>query len=118
MAEKKKMIESAAPAADKKKALETAMAQIEKAYGKGSIMRLGDNTRVVVEAIPTGSLALDLALGIGQSEKVAGLLVQAGYENIRITRDTGRIDRVVEGQRPKEREIPDLLHESLHEEEG
>ena len=57
-------------------------------------------------------------MGIGQSEKVAGLLVQAGYENIRITRDTGRIDRVVEGQRPKEREIPDLLHESLHEEEG
>ena len=65
MAEKKKMIESAAPASDKKKALETAMAQIERAYGKGSIMRLGDNSRVMVEAIPTGSLALDLALGIG-----------------------------------------------------
>ena len=65
MAEKKKMIESAAPAADKKKALETAMAQIERTYGKGSIMRLGDNSRVMVEAIPTGSLALDLALGIG-----------------------------------------------------
>jgi len=41
------------------------MAQIERAYGKGSIMRLGDNTRVVVEGIPTGSLALDVALGIG-----------------------------------------------------
>ena len=65
MAEKKKMVESAAPASDKKKALETAMAQIERAYGKGSIMRLGDNSRVMVEAIPTGSLALDLALGIG-----------------------------------------------------
>ena len=65
MADKKKGIESAAPAADKKKALETAMAQIERTYGKGSIMRLGDNSRVVVEAIPTGSLALDLALGIG-----------------------------------------------------
>ena len=65
MAEKKKLTETAAPAADKKKALETAMAQIEKTYGKGSIMRLGDNTRVLVEAIPTGSLALDLALGIG-----------------------------------------------------
>ena len=49
MAEKKKMMESAAPAADKKKALETAMAQIEKTYGKGAIMRLGTNTRVVVE---------------------------------------------------------------------
>ncbi len=66
MAEKKKAtVEAAAPASDKKKALETAMAQIEKAYGKGSIMRLGENTGVVVEAIPTGSLSLDLALGIG-----------------------------------------------------
>ena len=66
MADKKKAaVESAAPAADKKKALETAMAQIEKAYGKGSIMRLGDNADIVVEAIPTGSLSLDLALGIG-----------------------------------------------------
>ena len=46
---------TAAPAADKKKALETAMAQIEKAYGKGSIMRLGDNADIVVEAIPTGA---------------------------------------------------------------
>ena len=65
MAEKKKPIESAGPAADKKKALETAMAQIERDYGKGSIMRLGENTHIVVEAIPTGSLALDIALGIG-----------------------------------------------------
>ena len=58
-------MEVAAPASDKRKALETCMAQIEKAYGKGSIMRLGENTGVVVEAIPTGSLSLDLALGIG-----------------------------------------------------
>ena len=65
MAEKKKPIEPAAPAADKRKALETAMAQIEKAYGKGAIMRLGDHSGVVVESIPTGSLSLDLALGIG-----------------------------------------------------
>ena len=66
MAEKKKAaVAPAAPASDKKRALETAMAQIEKAYGKGSIMRLGDNSRVVVEGIPTGSLALDVALGIG-----------------------------------------------------
>ncbi len=66
MADKKKnLVEAAAPASDKKKALETAMAQIEKAYGKGSIMRLGDNADIVVEAIPTGSLSLDLALGIG-----------------------------------------------------
>ena len=66
MADKKKsMVESATPASDKKRALETAMAQIERAYGKGSIMRLGENASVVVEAIPTGSLSLDLALGIG-----------------------------------------------------
>ena len=51
--------------ADKKKALDTAMAQIEKMYGKGSIMRYGENVEMNVEAIPTGSLALDLALGIG-----------------------------------------------------
>ena len=65
MAEKKKPIESAAPASDKKKALETCLANIEKTYGKGTVMRLGENSHVVVEAIPTGSLALDLALGIG-----------------------------------------------------
>ena len=50
---------------EKKKAIEAAMLQIEKAYGKGSIMRLGDGLQVNVEAVPTGSLALDLALGIG-----------------------------------------------------
>ena len=52
-------------AGDKKRALETAISQIEKSYGKGAIMRLGDNLAVNVEAIPTGSLSLDLALGIG-----------------------------------------------------
>ena len=50
---------------DKKKALETALAQIEKQYGKGAVMRLGQNEAMHVEAIPTGSLGLDLALGIG-----------------------------------------------------
>ncbi len=66
MAEKKKTPAPAAAAAgDKKKALETALAQIEKNYGKGAIMRLGDDIAVNVDAIPTGSLSLDLALGIG-----------------------------------------------------
>ena len=65
MATKKMTVESAAPASDKKKALETCMAQIERTYGKGSIMRLGENTDILVEAIPTGSLSLDIALGIG-----------------------------------------------------
>ena len=66
MADKRKSVmEAAAPASDKKKALETAMAQIERTYGKGSIMRLGENAGMVVDAIPTGSLSLDIALGIG-----------------------------------------------------
>jgi len=51
--------------ADKKRALETAIAQIEKNYGKGAIMRLGEGQKINVDAIPTGSLSLDLALGIG-----------------------------------------------------
>ncbi len=52
-------------ATDREKALETALAQIDKQYGKGSVMRLGDEVRVPIEVIPTGSIALDLALGIG-----------------------------------------------------
>ena len=50
---------------DKSKALESALGLIERNYGSGSIMRLGDNTTVNIEAISTGSLGLDLALGIG-----------------------------------------------------
>ncbi|WP_326637202.1 recombinase RecA [Streptosporangium sp. NBC_01755] len=50
---------------DREKALETALAQIERQFGKGSIMRLGDETRAPIEVIPTGSIALDVALGIG-----------------------------------------------------
>jgi recombination protein RecA len=52
-------------ASDKSKALEAALLQIERQFGKGSIMRLGEETRVPVEVIPTGSIALDVALGIG-----------------------------------------------------
>ncbi len=62
---KKHIIEPAAPATDKKKALETAMSQIERTFGKGSIMRLGESAHMNVEAISTGSLTLDMALGIG-----------------------------------------------------
>ncbi|MBQ9733250.1 MAG: DNA recombination/repair protein RecA, partial [Clostridia bacterium] len=66
MAEKKKIPAVAAPSSgDKKKALETAIAKIEKDYGKGTIMRLGDDISINVEALSTGSLSLDLALGIG-----------------------------------------------------
>ena len=60
MAEKMNSVNS-----EKKRAIETAMAQIEKNFGKGSIMRIGDQSEMSVEAIPTGSLALDLALGVG-----------------------------------------------------
>jgi len=65
MATKKTAYEAPTPANDKKKALQTALAQIDKSFGKGTVMRLGDKPEMNVEAIPTGSLALDAALGIG-----------------------------------------------------
>ena len=65
MAKKTGAYEAPTPASDKKKALDTAIAQIEKTFGKGAVMRLGDKPEMNVEAIPTGSLALDAALGIG-----------------------------------------------------
>ncbi len=65
MATKKTAYEAPTPATDKKKALQTAISQIEKNFGKGTVMRLGDKPEMNVDAIPTGSLALDAALGIG-----------------------------------------------------
>lgn len=56
---------SPAKTQDRSKALATALAQIDKSFGKGSVMRLGDETRPPVAVIPTGSTALDVALGIG-----------------------------------------------------
>jgi recombination protein RecA len=50
---------------DKQKALDMALSSIEKQFGKGAIMRLGDTTKMTVDAIPTGSIALDIALGVG-----------------------------------------------------
>ncbi|MBQ3404570.1 MAG: recombinase RecA [Oscillospiraceae bacterium] len=64
MAERKRP-EAAVRVSDKKGALDTAISQIQRQYGAGSIMRMGDAPQVNVEAIPTGSLSLDLALGIG-----------------------------------------------------
>src|SRR5487761_2428959 len=52
-------------AGDRDKALEAALVQIERQFGKGSVMRLGDQARVPIEVIPTGSIALDVALGLG-----------------------------------------------------
>lgn len=54
-----------AASGDREKALDTALAQIERAHGKGSVMRLGDDTRPPVAVIPSGSTALDIALGVG-----------------------------------------------------
>ena len=65
MATKKPAYEAPTPASDKKKALDSALRQIEKNFGKGAVMRLGDRPEMTVDAIPTGSLALDAALGIG-----------------------------------------------------
>ncbi len=63
MAEDKKKVDTAV--SERKKALETALNQLEKQYGKGAVMKLGQNATMNVEAISTGSLSLDLALGIG-----------------------------------------------------
>jgi recombination protein RecA len=52
-------------ASDREKALETALAQIDRQFGKGSVMKLGSEERAPIESIPTGSIALDVALGIG-----------------------------------------------------
>ena len=67
MAEKKQPIPTAERKTgnDKKSALDTALAQIEKQFGKGAVMKLGQNVNMEVDAISTGSLSLDLALGIG-----------------------------------------------------
>ncbi|MCQ2434972.1 MAG: recombinase RecA [Oscillospiraceae bacterium] len=62
---KKSAVTTPASADDRKKALENAIAQIEKQYGAGAVMRLGQNTALNVQAISTGSLSLDMALGIG-----------------------------------------------------
>ena len=69
MATQKKKVEILAPpgsdAEAKKKALHTALAQIEKMHGDGAVMRLGDSAKMEVQSISTGSLSLDLAIGIG-----------------------------------------------------
>ena len=68
--------------ADREKALESALAQIDRQFGKGSVMRLGSDERAPVEVIPTGSIALDVALGIG------------GYRAVASSRSTARSPRV------------------------
>ncbi len=66
MADKKKLsVAHPEPASDKQQALKTALQNIERVHGKGAVMRMGEKSEILVEAIPTGSLALDVALGIG-----------------------------------------------------
>jgi GNAT superfamily N-acetyltransferase len=64
-------------APDREKALELALAQIEKNHGKGAVMRLGDEVRQPIAVIPTGSIALDVALGIGGLPR--GRVVEIAY---------------------------------------
>ena len=103
MAEKKKAAPSSV-AESKQKALEMAMQQIEKSFGKGSIMRLGDNARMQVDAIPTGSLMLDRALGIGglprgriieiygpEASGKTTLALPAVAEAQKLSKDTGEV---------------------------
>ena len=63
--DKKEKVVDNGVSAEKKKALEVALGQIEKQFGKGSIMKLGENAHMNIEAIPTGAMSLDIALGIG-----------------------------------------------------
>jgi len=65
MAKKETEGEALSPQQEKLKALMAAMAKIEKDFGKGSIMRMGDDTVANVEVIPTGSISLNAALGVG-----------------------------------------------------
>lgn len=66
MAEKKTVpTPTKANQSDKKQALDTALAQIEKTFGKGAVMKMGQNVAMHVDAIPTGSISLDIALGVG-----------------------------------------------------
>ena len=65
MAAQLKLIQEGKQAMDREKALEAALAQIERAFGKGSAMRLGSKETMQIETIPTGSLGLDIALGVG-----------------------------------------------------
>ena len=112
----------------KKDALATALAQIEKQFGKGAVMKLGDNTAMQVDAISTGSLGLDMALGVGgvprgriievygpessgkttlaleigwqQREAVTALLEANGWVGIACRKDYGGNDRAVTARKP------------------
>ena len=87
---------------EKKKALEAAMSQIEKQFGKGSVMKLGEFKAMEIEAIPTGALSLDMALGIGGVPR--GRIIEvfgpesSGKNNICITYNSRSTKKWVEKQ--------------------
>jgi len=63
--EAKDPVDKSKPSAERQKALDTALAQIERQFGKGSVIKMSDRTATPIEVIPTGSITLDMALGIG-----------------------------------------------------
>jgi recombination protein RecA len=65
VAKEKEPLDEKRPTAEKQKALDTALAQIERQFGKGSVIKMSEKTSTPIEVIPTGSIALDMALGIG-----------------------------------------------------
>ena len=75
---KKPLINTGATDEERAKALATAKQQLTKRFGEGIIMKLGENTHMTVQAVHTGSLSLDLALGIGGDAAVAGKCIDFG----------------------------------------
>ena len=73
---------SSSPAPERERALEMALSQVERAFGKGAVMRLGAADREQIEAIPTGSLSLDLALGVGGLQSLAQVSLGGGVEAV------------------------------------
>lgn len=69
---------------DKDKALEQVMAEIEKQFGKGAIMKLGSDSHIEIETTPSGSLALDVALGVGGFPK--GRIIEVLVQNLLVKR--------------------------------
>ena len=65
MGKEKEPMDDKKPVAEKQKALDTALAQIERQFGKGSVIKMSEKVATPIEVIPTGSIALDVALGIG-----------------------------------------------------
>ena len=77
---------------DRRAALDMALRQIEKQFGKGSIMKLGESTHMQVEIIPSGSLALDIALGTGGLPR--GRIIEVYELHLKGNRDTIRVRSV------------------------